>query len=78
MGKISFKVLNLILSNLDDKPYKIDPIKGFKDMFTVFLDNGEVAQVEVFLHNEGVNFHWLKVNNNEEVVNTVYNHPINP
>lgn len=73
MGNISFKVLNLILSNLDDKPNSIKPVEGYEDIYTVNFDNGEVAHVEVFPENEGINFHWVKVNGNEEILGKVYN-----
>lgn len=62
MENISFKVLNLILSNLDDQPSSIQPVEDYKDIYTVNFENGEVVQVEVFPENEGINFHWVKVN----------------
>lgn len=75
MENISFKVLNLILSNLDDKPSSIQPVQGYEDIYTVNFDNGEVAQVEVFPENDGINFHWVKVNNNQEILDKAYNDP---
>ncbi len=75
MGNVSFKVLNLILSNLDDKPSSIQPVQGYEDIYTVNFDNGEVAQVEVFPENYGINFHWVKVNNNQEILDKAYNDP---
>jgi len=50
------------VSNLDDKPSSITPVQGYEDIYTVNFENGEVAQVEVFPENEGINFHWVKVN----------------
>lgn len=73
MENITFKVLNLILSNLDDKPSSIQPIQGYEDIYTVNFDNGEVAQVEVFPENEGINFHWVKVNHDRAILDKVYN-----
>lgn len=75
MENISFKVLNLILSNIDDKPSSIQPVKGYEAIYTVNFDNGEVAQVEVFPENEGINFHWIKVNDNQELLDKAYNDP---
>lgn len=59
---MEIEVLNLILSGLDEKVYSIQPVKNKKNTFTLKFDNREIAEVEVFPENEGLNFNWVKVN----------------
>ena len=63
METIDFKTLNTILCCCDDAVEQITPVKDYINLFELYFKNGDMATVEYFPNNDGVNFYWKEVNN---------------